>query len=249
MRLIWELDKEDVRKVKEFYNLHKEKNFVKNRIKKNVDNNAHKFSKDVFWDAMISCLLTTQQKSGPNSAVTNFISQTPFPLNYHVCKHSKNIEKFVEKKITDFGGIRRGKTIGEEVRHNYEWLKNDGWKKIEEIINILIDRKDQRTERISSEFIHKYLKGFGPKQSRNLLQSLGLTKYEIPIDSRIIKWLTDFGFPIQLSANMLSEKYYYNFALDGFQKLCSACKIYPCVLDAAIFSSTDPEWPEDRIIG
>ena len=29
------------------------------------------------------------------------------------------------------------------------------------------------------------LAGFGPKQARNLLQGLGLTRYEIPIDSRI----------------------------------------------------------------
>src|SRR3712207_8726784 len=35
------------------------------------------------------------------------------------------------------------------------------------------------------------LKGFGPKQSRNLLQGLGLTRYEIPIDIRITRWFND----------------------------------------------------------
>jgi hypothetical protein len=38
-------------------------------------------------------------------------------------------------------------------------------------------------ERKCAEMINDTLLGFGPKQSRNLLQRLGLTKYEIPIDS------------------------------------------------------------------
>jgi thermostable 8-oxoguanine DNA glycosylase len=105
-----------------------------------------------------------------------------------------------------------------------------------------------KTERKSVEIIIDNLKGFGPKQSRNLLQSLGLTKFEIPIDSRITKWLTAFGFPMKLSATALSDKNYYNFVLDGFQKICEACDIFPCVMDAAIFSSFDEEWPEDKLV-
>jgi hypothetical protein len=34
-------------------------------------------------------------------------------------------------------------------------------------------------------------KGVGPTQARNLLQSLGLTWYEIPLDSRVVRWLRD----------------------------------------------------------
>jgi hypothetical protein len=33
-------------------------------------------------------------------------------------------------------------------------------------------------------YIQETFEGFGPKQSRNLLQALGLTRYEIPIDIR-----------------------------------------------------------------
>lgn len=81
--------------------------------------------------------------------------------------------------------------------------------------------------------------GFGPKQSRNLLQGLGLTKYEIPIDSRITKWFNEFGFPVKLSASALSDLNYYKFVSKGLRELCDACNIYPCLLDAAIFSSFD----------
>ncbi len=81
--------------------------------------------------------------------------------------------------------------------------------------------------------------GFGPKQSRNFLQWLGLTRYEIPIGSRVVKWLKDFGFPGALSADALSDKDYYHFVSDGIQELCRASDIYPCLLDAAIFIRLD----------
>ena len=83
-------------------------------------------------------------------------------------------------------------------------------------------------------------KGFGPKQSRNLLQALGLTRYEIPIDSRIIKWLNgSISFPVKLTATALSDRNYYQFVCEGFQQLSAACGIYPCILDAAVFASYD----------
>ena len=91
--------------------------------------------------------------------------------------------------------------------------------------------------------------GFGPKQARNLLQSLGLTRHEIPIDSRIAKWLNDFGFPVRLSASALGDRHYYAFVMDGVQALCRASEVAPCVLDAAIFASFDGGgWTEENIV-
>ena len=93
------------------------------------------------------------------------------------------------------------------------------------------------------------MKGFGPKQSRNLLQSLGLTKYETPLDSRVINWLNDFGFPVKLTGNALSDQNYYHFISDGIRELCSAADLYPCVLDAAMFAQMDDGgWNEENLI-
>ena len=89
------------------------------------------------------------------------------------------------------------------------------------------------------------LKGIGPKQSRNLWQALGLTRYEIPIDSRIIKWLNKNGFAFILSASGLSDERYYQLVMDGIQTWCLKSDVFPCVLDASIFSSYDEEWPEE----
>jgi len=99
-----------------------------------------------------------------------------------------------------------------------------------------------KVETKAADSIDHNLRGFGPKQSRNLLQSLGLTKYEIPIDSRISKWMNHFGFPLRLSPMALADKDYYKFVSEGFQSMCAACDIYPCLLDAAIFSSFDSDW-------
>jgi hypothetical protein len=248
MKLLWQIEDTDIQKVKAFFETQKNNAFVLNRIERNVKKVLPQFSNDMFWEAMISCLITTQQRSGPNSSVTKFICAHPFPLNYSKCKASDNIQNTVEETITTFGGLRRGKTIGEEVEFNFRWLGNSGWKIVHEIVEDMTKNQTTETERKSAEIIIDNLKGFGPKQSRNLLQSLGLTKFEIPVDSRITKWLTAFGFPMKLSATALSDKNYYNFVLAGFQRICEACDIFPCVMDAAIFSSFDEAWPEDKLV-
>src|SRR4030042_782418 len=248
MKLLWQIQHSDIQKVKSFYEAQKTNAFVLNRIERNVKKALPPFSNESFWEAMISCLITTQQRSGPNSSVTKFICTKPFPLNYSKCKASVDLQKTVEQTITTFGGLRRGKTIGEEVEFNFKWLQNGGGEIVHEIVKDMTKNQTKETERKSAEIIIDNLKGFGPKQSRNLLQSLGLTKFEIPVDSRITKWLTAFGFPIKLSATALSDKNYYNGVLDGFQRICEACDIFPCVMDAAIFSSFDKEWPEDKLV-
>jgi len=248
LNLIWEIVDSDIQKIKTFYTNQKNKSFVKNRIERNIGGNRPAFTESIFWKSMISCLLTTQQRSGPDSAVTKFISTSPFPLTLSACKKTKNVSELVKSTIQQFGSIRRGEMIGQEVFSNYNWLENGGWKIILLHIEDIISNSSVHKERTAAEIIISNMKGFGPKQSRNLLQSLGIAKYEIPIDSRITKWLNNFGFPIKLSATALSDNNYYNFVSDGFQKLCKKCNIYPCVMDAAIFASYDKEWPKDKLV-
>jgi hypothetical protein len=248
MKLEWIIEEQDVQKAKRFFETRKESPFVLQRIKRNVKKDLPVFSKDLFWKAMVSCLITTQQRSGPNSSVTKFLCTVPFPLSFSSCKQWDRLETAAQEIITNFGGLRRGKTIGEELRFNLNWLDKDGWQIVFGIVERLMSGNDKITERRSAELIIDHLKGFGPKQSRNLLQSLGLTIFEIPVDSRIIKWLTKFGFPIKLSGIALSDQNYYNFVLDGFQRICEACDIPPCVMDAAIFSSFDEEWTDEKLV-
>lgn len=248
MKICWDVGADDIAKVKDFFARHSDSAFVKNRISRNVMRTVAKVTRELFWKAMISCLLTTQQRSGPESPVSRFISSEPFPLNYKTSLAQPYLSQFVLNAVTDFGGIRRGNKIADEVSTNFEWLEAGGWHQVMGIANRLEQAEGIMVERESAEFVVDNLKGFGPKQARNLLQSLGLTRFEIPVDSRIIKWLSEFGFPVKLSPAGLTDRNYYNFILDGVQILCEKSGLYPCALDAAIFSSFDAEWPEGRLI-
>ncbi|HOI77047.1 MAG TPA: hypothetical protein PLI06_05495 [Methanofastidiosum sp.] len=248
MKIDWIVTDSDISKVKAFYEMHKDNPLVLNRIKRNINGNIPEVTKEIFWKEMITCLLSTQQRSGPSSPITKFVCTKPFLLDYSICSHQHDLKRFIEKTITDFGGIRRGKSISEEASLNYNWLNNGGWEEIFRIIGDLKKRPSKETELECVDVLIDNLRGFGPKQSRNLLLGLGLTRYEVPIDSRITKWLKEFGFPIALSAATLADRNYFNFVSEGFQQICNACGISPCVLDAAIFSSFDTEkWSDENM--
>jgi len=155
----------------------------------------------------------------------------------------------VTKVLSEFGGLRRSKSIGQEANANLGYLESGGWQAISELLEGVRLHPSPETERKAARFIDEHCKGFGPKQSRNLLQGLGLSRFEIPIDSRIAKWLNEFGFPMKLTANALSDQSYFELVSDGFQRLAEACGIAPCVLDAAIFSSFDGDgWTEENMV-
>ncbi|HEY5911360.1 MAG TPA: hypothetical protein VJA21_12225 [Verrucomicrobiae bacterium] len=49
-----------------------------------------------------------------------------------------------------------------------------------------------------------------------------------------------------MTATALADEEYYCFVLDGVQQLCAASKVFPCILDAAIFSSFDGDrWTKE----
>ena len=65
MRIVWHVDPEDVEKVRAFYEQHRRTPFVKKRIRDNLRDDKPPIAKEVFWERMVGCLLTTQQRSGP----------------------------------------------------------------------------------------------------------------------------------------------------------------------------------------
>jgi hypothetical protein len=253
----WLIEKGDTDRIRALIEEQRGNPFVRRRIEKNVSKNKPlEFRRERLWEVMLMCLLTTQQRAGPNSAVTRFCSTSPFPLGLEDCSsHGNRLSHFLEKTLTKFGGLRRARTIGKEAEHNLKWLNENGWNEIHTIADELSALRKEKpnnkcipVERRAANFISENLKGFGPKQSRNLWQTLGLSRFEIPIDSRITKWLNRKGFPLQLSAGALSDVNYYEFVMRGIQKLCENCEVLPCILDAAIFADFDQDWPEEKLI-
>jgi hypothetical protein len=94
------------------------------------------------------------------------------------------------------------------------------------------------------------LAGFGPKQVRNLWQSLGVTQYEIPLDSRICSWINALPSSFRIDPKRLySSLTYYEAAMSHIQEICKAAKLLPCDFDAAVFISADTEiWPNEDVV-
>ena len=253
VNIVWQVDSDDIAKVKAFYDNHCDNPLVQNRIRTNLADDKPAITRKVFWCRMAICLLTTQQRSGPNSQVSRFIATNPPLLSYQICDEQDDLAEFARSAVSR-GGLRRSTIIGKELAANLSFLNKGGWKPTTQHLDKVRLNSSTKTERLAAErlaaeFIDRSFKGFGPKQSRNLLQGLGISQCEIPIDSRITKWLNAFGFPVKLTPRALQDRNYYNFVSDGFQRLCEACEIIPCVLDAVIFSSFDEdEWTEDNLV-
>jgi len=249
MKIVWQIDPEDVAKVTQFFDRHRDNPFVMTRIVTNLADDKPPITKEVIWERMVGCLLTTQQRSGPDSAVSRFIRTNPFPLRYKRCSEQPDLAEFARTVISEFGGLLYHNNISNFLAANLTFLENGGWETVIQHLDEVRLNSSPATERKTAVFIDDNLKGFGPKQSRTLLQGLGISRYEIPIDSRITKWLNAFGFPVNLTASALQDRNYYNLISDGFQRLCEACGIMPCVLDAAIFSSFDEgQWTEKNVV-
>lgn len=248
MQIKWKVTDKDIRQIKEFIDKQKNNPFVRDRVKRNLKGNGFKLSKNNIWRVLVGCLLTTQQRSGPESNVGRFLQTKPFPLSYDICLSKRNVEKFSLNTLSEFGGIRRTNMIAKEIKTNLTSLEAGLWIELIPRLKGLANKTSAILERETADFIDHNLQGFGPKQSRNCLQWLGLTRYEIPIDSRITKWLNEFGFPVILSAGALGDRNYYQFISDGIQQLCAASNTYPCILDAAIFASFDGDsWTADNV--
>lgn len=247
MNINWNISQSDIDKVKKVI-AENENAFLQARQLRNVDKQNIVIDKDKIIKTMIMCLLTSQQRSGPNSTVGQFLRLDPFPVTHEKLKVVNNVEKFIMDTLQQNGLTRYVNRISSFFASNYGKIVERNWT----LINDLEKLKTSDTkinERNIADNLANDFKGFGPKQSRNFLQALGLTKYEIPIDSRITTWLNDFGFPVTLTSSPLGDKGYYHFVSDGLQELCEKAEIYPCILDAAIFSSFDnDEWTDKNTI-
>ncbi len=246
MELTWKISDKDVTGVRSVVGQYKNTPLVRYRVKVNLAKQKPLISRDRFWRALAGSLLTTQQKSGPTSAVSRFIKARPYPIPYKTCRDEPRLESFLRKTMSQFGGIRFSTKIAAELAANLAKLEAGEWSETLRRVNLLTEPATSEAERDVAEYLDTRLKGLGPKQSRNLLQGLGLTRFEIPIDSRITKWLNRNGFPVHLGAAALGDRNYYHFVSEGVQRLCQAADVAPCVFDAAVFASFDKtSWSED----
>jgi hypothetical protein len=153
MKIIWQIDPEDIVKVKESFDRHREHAFVKIRIARNLKDDKPAVTKEAFCKVMISCLLTTQQRSGPGSSVVGFLLTSPFPLRHELCREQADLDSFVTKVLSNFGGLRRSTTIGREAKANSRYLENDGWQATSEVLEKVRFNPSPESERHAARFV------------------------------------------------------------------------------------------------
>jgi hypothetical protein len=231
---------QDIAVVQSLIGRSKDTDFFRERRVRNVNQPPPEFSCDEFWRVLVGCLLTTQQRSTKGSPVDRFLATKTFPLQFNACKSEPSIERFALKAIESFGRIGFGATISSRAAENWKRLDKGLWKEAMEWFELLKKQRsrepqhgDYLLEREAAHWADLFV-GLGPKQSRNLWQWLGPTRYEIPLDSRVTDWVNE-SFATKIDANRLSQLAYYESVLDQIQAVCEKADVLPCELDAAAF--------------
>ncbi len=174
MKIVWHVTARDMARVKVFFKEHANSPFGWKRISTNLRQRKPPITQTVFWDRMVGCLLTTQQRSGPDSAVSRFIQTRPGPLRYQVCVIQADFAGFCGTTLRAFGGFRRSNVIGQEIAANLGFLQEGGWTPT--LANLEKVRRrghSPETECQVAAFLAENLKGFGPKQSPQLATKFG----------------------------------------------------------------------------
>jgi thermostable 8-oxoguanine DNA glycosylase len=248
MEIFWVITQRDIDAVKKFVEQNQNP-FVSARIRRNIFKEDLEINEDSVLRSMVMCILTSQQRSGPNTSVGRFLQTDPFPITFEALNNTGDPEEFVRTTLQSNGLNRYINKIPKFLVSNYKFLQTSNWQLINLIKEHLKSESNNKSERELANYINDNFQGFGPKQSRNFLQTLGITRFEIPIDSRITSWLNNFGFPVTLTTTALQDREYYEFVSKGIQNLCENAGILPCVLDAAIFSSFDKgQWTAENTI-
>ncbi len=235
MKIIWDLDDSDIKKVIDFVNENKTP-FVENRMNRNIKRKETIINKDIIIKNILMCLLTTPYDSYQDEKLTAFFNKKPFIITDGFLSNEYDIRNTVLEVLKSNGLTPSNKIINSFIR-NYFYLLQTKWGILADLDNCIIEDYTKDKERDLADNIDMIFKGFGSIQARSFLQALGLTRYEIPINFIMIEWLKNFGFPIFFSPIALQDKSFYHFISDGIQLLCDKANIYPCILYATIFSS------------
>jgi hypothetical protein len=226
--------------------------FCKERHKLNVENPPQRFSQNEFWSHTVACICTAVTRIGPGTSFDRFFGERPFPLRLEVCEAKADLHSWAEQTLST-NGIRFAKIRAGWFEANLSRLQNGLWTVVEDHFYKLAQARFQTPELAQAKIILERnaaktimgeaggLKGAGPKQARNIWQCMGVTQFEIPLDSRVCNWAQNLQPPFPIDTDKLYRSVpYYEAVMSEIQVLCQAARILPCDFDAAVFSA-----PED----
>jgi hypothetical protein len=227
---------DDERRYAEFVNHNLARKVVLERISRNIRHENIDLSRENIWHKVVGCLITTQQRSGPESRVSKFLKGSPSILSL---ASLVDLAQVGTRARDDFStaGLRRANTLAVQVQSAAQFFTESAFADLQRRLNEMSMETSVDRERSAARFIQEQLVGFGPKQSRNLIQWLGVSQFEIPLDSRMMKVLKRLEFPIPLSSTALADEEYYCFVEDALHAILTRIEVKPCIFDACAFAS------------
>ena len=199
--------------VREFYEKLKKNPFVVARKIRNLEGGRTPVTEALSWKVMVSCLLTSHKNQALSRRINRFMLTKPFPLNLAATRAQKNVGDWIVVTLSKQPGIRFANNLARYIGSNFVKLEDGWWPEFMSTLRTLDRPHEKMDERRAAHIIDYSLKGFGPKQARNLLQCLGLTAHETPLDRRVVKWLKGFGLPAPDSVTALGKADSYDAAM------------------------------------
>lgn len=236
MELIWKLNDSDINKVREFVKTNMTPN-VERITNRNINHIDGVIDKNTILRTMLICLLASETDSYPEHEIEKMFHNKQYFLNYEYIFKIRHIENALYEIFQKFGTTKYVKKVPKYFSTNFEFLVGTNWDLELEINTAMRKELTKYDERKLADMVDRSFKGFGSKEARSFLLALGVTKYEIPIDSKLIRWLEKFDFPIKFTKTALQDILFYHFVSDGIQKLCEVSEVYPCVLYTSILTS------------
>jgi thermostable 8-oxoguanine DNA glycosylase len=237
MRFVWEVRKSDIDRIADFVKTHNNQ-YVERVFDRNINHKNIVISKDSLLQAMFLSLLSSSTDSYPQEKVDAMLNKNPDLLKYQYLLKAGNIKSRMEEIFTKNGITKNIKKVPGYFSNNFDFLNKTGWDLEHDINNALNNELTKHQERELADKVDQGFKGFGSKEARSFLLMLGVTRYEIPIDYRLIDWLGNFGFPVRFTKTALQDKLFYHFVSDGIQLLCEKAGIFPCVLYTSVLSGS-----------
>ncbi|HVN89914.1 MAG TPA: hypothetical protein VMT61_08870 [Candidatus Binataceae bacterium] len=125
MKLQFVIEQADLDNVHNLVTAQAEALLVIERQHMNVVDNKAEVTRERFWEVLVKMRLTTLQDSGPESAVTLFSKQQPFPLSYAAIGLEENVEEFIKQVFEDHNLKRFKRKIPSDLAENWHRLRKD----------------------------------------------------------------------------------------------------------------------------
>lgn len=121
------------------------------------------------------------------------------------------------------------------------------WIDIKKCLETIHFNTSLKKEREVADYIRESFMGIGFKESRNIIQMMGLSQYVIPLDSRVMKVLsTNGGIEMPKQKKPLKSQYGYCAIEDQINELCEMLNghcgnfiVKPCNFDICAFISEE----------